>query len=108
MVVFSEHPHQSARRENNAEVSAFYQAITDWVKENHSEYVTSYGNNDYYYGGSAYQNNFDFRVSAWQGQGTYDGMSSDEITALMWSVCPNPSRMHWKSFMLMLHQPIMV
>ena len=64
---------------NNAEVSAFYQAITDWVKENHSEYVTSYGNNDYYYGGSAYQNNFDFRVSAWQGQGTYDGMSSDAI-----------------------------
>lgn len=73
---------------NNAEVSAFYQAITDWVKENHSEYVTSYGNNDYYYGGSAYQNNFDFRVSAWQGQGTYDGMSSDEITALMWERLP--------------------
>lgn len=49
---------------------------------------TSYGNNDYYYGGSAYQNNFDFRVSAWQGQGTYDGMSSDEITALMWERLP--------------------
>lgn len=45
----------------NAESAAFYQAITDWVKENHPEYVTSYGNNDYYYGGSAYNNNFDFR-----------------------------------------------
>ena len=73
---------------NNAEVSAFYQAITDWVKENHADYVTSYGNNDYYYGGSAYQNNFDFRVSAWQGQGTYDDLSSDEISALMWERLP--------------------
>ena len=54
-------------------------------KENHSEYVTSYGNNDYYYGGSAYQNNFDFRVRMAR-TGTYDGMSSDEITALMGSV----------------------
>lgn len=73
---------------NNDEVSEFYQAITDWVKENHAEYVTSYGNNDYYYGGSAYQNNFDFRVSAWQGQGTYDGMSSDELSELMWKRLP--------------------
>lgn len=73
---------------NNDEVSEFYQAITDWVKENHAEYVTSYGNNDYYYGGSAYQNNFDFRVSAWQGQGTYDGMSSDELSELMWERLP--------------------
>ncbi len=73
---------------NNAEASAFYQAITDWVKENHADYVTSYGNNDYYYGGSAYQNNFDFRVSAWQGQGTYNDLSSDEISALMWERLP--------------------
>lgn len=72
----------------NAEVSAFYQAITDWVKSNHPEYVTSYGNNDYYYGGSAYQNNFDFRVSAWKGQGTYNDMSDADIEALMWSRLP--------------------
>lgn len=72
----------------NAEVSAFYQAITDWVKENHPEYVTGYGNNDYYYGGSAYQNNFDFRVSAWKGQGTYNDMSDADIEKLMWERLP--------------------
>lgn len=73
---------------NNAEVSAFYQAITDWVKENYPDYVTSYGNNDYYYGGSAYQNNFDFRVSAWKQQGTYDDLSDEEIESLMWERLP--------------------
>ena len=68
--------------------STFYQAITDWVKANHPEYVTGYGNNDYYYGGSAYQNNFDFRVSAWRGQGTYNDLSDEEITNLMWERLP--------------------
>ncbi len=72
----------------NAEVAAFYQAITDWVKENYPEYVTGYGNNDYYYGGSAYQNNFDFRVSAWKGQGTYNDMSDADIEKLMWERLP--------------------
>lgn len=72
----------------NAEVSAFYQLITDWVKENHPEYVTGYGNNDYYYGGSAYQNNFDFRVSEWKNQGTYNGMSDADIEKLMWERLP--------------------
>ena len=72
----------------NTEVAAFYQAITDWVKENHPEYVTGYGNNDYYYGGSAYQNNFDFRVSAWKGQGTYNDMSDADIEKLMWERLP--------------------
>lgn len=72
----------------NAEVSAFYQAITDWVKENYPKYVTGYGNNDYYYGGSAYQNNFDFRVSAWKGQGTYNDMSDTDIEKLMWERLP--------------------
>ena len=73
---------------NIAESSTFYQAIVDWVADNYPEYVTSYGNNDYYYGSSAYQNNFDFRVSAWQGQGTYPGMGSEELTALMWERLP--------------------
>ena len=75
-------------QKGNAEVAAFYQAITDWVKENHPEYVTGYGNNDYYYGGSAYQNNFDFRVSAWKGQGTYNDMSDADIENLMWERLP--------------------
>ena len=73
---------------NNAEVSAFYQAITDWVIANHPEYVTSYKNNDYYYGGSAYQNNFDFRVAKWKEQGTYDNLSDADIEALMWERLP--------------------
>lgn len=75
-------------QKGNTEVAAFYQAITDWVKENHPEYVTGYGNNDYYYGGSAYQNNFDFRVSAWKGQGTYNDMSDADIEKLMWERLP--------------------
>ena len=58
------------------------------MKENYPDYVTSYGNNDYYYGGSAYQNNFDFRVSAWKQQGTYDDLSDEEIEALMWERLP--------------------
>ena len=55
---------------NIAESATFYQAIVDWVADNYPEYVTSYGNNEYYFGSSAYQNNFDFRVSAWQGHGS--------------------------------------
>lgn len=66
--------------------SAFYQSITDWVKANKgAEYVTTFGNNDYYYGGSAYNNNFDFRLSAWRGQNAkdYGEMSDDNLKALM-------------------------
>ncbi|WP_294590097.1 choice-of-anchor J domain-containing protein [uncultured Bacteroides sp.] len=68
----------------------YYQTITDWVKENHSEYVTSYGNNDYYFGGSAYNNNFDFRPSAWKTNvpTVYGNMSDDELTKLMWERLP--------------------
>ena len=74
----------------NAESAAFYQAITDWVKENHPEYVTSYGNNDYYYGGSAYNNNFDFRPSAWKAQSAsaYGSMSDADLTKLMFERLP--------------------
>lgn len=70
----------------DTETSAFYQTITDWVKENKgAKYVTTYGNNDYYYGGSAYQNNFDFRTSKWKEQANdeYGKMSDEELTALM-------------------------
>lgn len=64
----------------------FYQIITDWVKANKgAEYVTSFGNNDYYYGGSAYNNNFDFRPSAWRAQNgaAYGEMSDDALKKLM-------------------------
>ena len=70
---------------NIAESATFYQAIVDWVADNYPEYVTSYGNNEYYFGSSAYQNNFDFRVSAWKQQGTYDDLSDAEIEDLMWA-----------------------
>ncbi|MCM0196168.1 MULTISPECIES: choice-of-anchor J domain-containing protein [Bacteroides] len=74
----------------NVEAAAFYQAITDWVKEKYPEYVTSYGNNDYYYGGSAYNNNFDFRPSAWKAQNAaaYGKMSDDELKKLMFERLP--------------------
>lgn len=69
----------------DAETSAFYQKITDWVKANKgAKYVSSYGNNDYYYGGSAYQNNFDFRPSAWKAQtDDYKDMTDDKLKELM-------------------------
>ena len=73
---------------NIAESATFYQAIVDWVADNYPEYVTSYGNNEYYFGSSAYQNNFDFRVSAWQGQGTYPGMAGEDLTKIMWERLP--------------------
>lgn len=56
---------------NNPAIMAYYQAATDWVWENIDQpagvtvkgngYVTSYGNNDYYGGTSAYYNNVDHR-----------------------------------------------
>lgn len=69
----------------------FYQKITDWVKENKgAEYVSSYGNNDYYYGGSAYQNNFDFRPAKWREQNNtaYGSMSDEDLSALMYERLP--------------------
>ncbi len=78
----------------------YFQALTDWVWNNvdvpagatkYGEgYVTSYGNNDYYFGGSEYQNNFDFRPSAWrtQNEDAYGEMSDEELTELMWERLP--------------------
>ncbi len=80
-----------------------FQALTDWVWENVDQkeegltdtekgkgYVTSFGNNDYYYGGSEYQNNFDFRPAAWREQmpKAYEDMTDEELTALMWKRLP--------------------
>lgn len=85
-----------------AEVT-YFQKLTDWVWENVDQkegglteeekgkgYVTSYGNNDYYYGGSQYQNNFDFRPAAWrtQNEDAYGKMSDEELTELMWKRLP--------------------
>lgn len=82
--------------------TGYFQALTDWVWENVDQkegvteeekgkgYVTNYGNNDYYYGGSEYQNNFDFRPSAWKAQNAddYGKMSDEELTELMWKRLP--------------------
>ena len=77
--------------------ATFYQACVDWVKNNvpdGSAYITSYGNNDYYTGCSAYQNNIDLRASAAKDQyAGYKDMSDEEVVALMkerfeTQVCP--------------------
>lgn len=65
----------------------FFQACVDWVRDNvpdGASFITSYGNNDYYTGASAYQGNIDLRPGSARNQSTsYDGMSDDEIVALM-------------------------
>lgn len=65
----------------------YFQACVDWVLNNvpdGAKYVTSYGNNDYYTGASAYQGNVDLRPDkavAQYAEG-YAGMSDAEIIAL--------------------------
>jgi len=66
----------------------YYQACVDWVKahvENGDKYVSSYGNNDYYTGASAYQGNVDLRgyKAAEQYPEGYEGMTDEQIVALM-------------------------
>lgn len=68
--------------------ASFYQACVDWVKDNVPDgaaYITSYGNNDYYTGCSAYQNNIDLRPGSARLQyaKAYEGMTDDEVVALM-------------------------
>lgn len=78
----------------NQELSTLYfQACVDWVFENICKplgstgiksgefYVTSYGNNEYYSGTSAYQGNVDLRASAARLQyaAGYEGMTDDEV-----------------------------
>ena len=94
----------------NAEVSAFYQSIVDWVWENIDKkelgltdadktlekgYLAKYGNNEYYFGCSAYQNNMDFRWNKYKefpvhGYTKEDGtvMSDSEIKDLVFSRVP--------------------
>ncbi len=74
---------------DDATSSAFYQAIIDWVADNYPEYVDAkYGDSEYYYGSSSFNNDFDFRISAWQGQGTYPDMTGEELEDLMWERLP--------------------
>ena len=75
----------------------YYQTCTDWVFENIDKplgstgiksgmfYVTSYGNNEYYSGTSAYQGNVDLRPSAARTQypAAYEGMTDEEVVETM-------------------------
>ncbi|MCM1291984.1 MAG: hypothetical protein NC111_04075 [Bacteroides sp.] len=64
----------------------YYQTCVDWVLNNvpnGAAYVSSYGNNEYYCGTSAYQGNVDLRPSAAKTQYPgYDSMTDDEVVAL--------------------------
>ncbi|ROT02997.1 hypothetical protein [Lepagella muris] len=76
---------------------SFYQACVNWVYENIDKplgsdniksgkfYVTSYGNNEYYSGTSAYQGNVDLRPGTARSQypAGYEGMSDEEIVENM-------------------------
>lgn len=82
----------------SSDSTPFYQACVDWVYNNvdvpefHSTdiksgvgYVTSYGNNEYYAGTSAYQNNVDLRPTAAKAQtpSVYGKMSDADIVATL-------------------------
>lgn len=83
---------------NNAVSGPFYQACVDWVYENidvpefNSDaitsgvgYVTSYGNNEYFAGTSAYQGNVDLRPTAARKQtpSVYGSMGDEEVVATL-------------------------
>ncbi len=81
---------------NSEPATTFYQAATDWVWENVDQaelsitnkgdgYVTSYGNNEYYTGCSAYYNNIDMRPAKAleQYSAGFEGLTDDEIVDLM-------------------------
>lgn len=68
----------------------YYQTCVDWVaaaidKPTGATYVTSYGNNEYYSGTSAYQGNVDLRASAARGQypAGYEGMNDEQVVNTM-------------------------
>lgn len=80
-----------------AESAKFYQACVDWVYENKCVplgdtsiksgkfWVTSYGNNDYYCGASAYQNNVDLRAASARNQypAGWEGYTDEQIRETM-------------------------
>ena len=82
----------------NSTSAPFWQACVDWVYEHVDVpvfgaesitsgvgYVTTYGNNDYYTGASAYQCNIDLRASAARKQvpSVYGDMPDDDVVATM-------------------------
>lgn len=64
----------------------YFQTCVDWVKDNvpdGSAYISSYGNNEYYCGTSAYQGNVDLRPGAAKAAyAGYESMTDDEVVAL--------------------------
>lgn len=73
---------------SNQSTVDFYQACVDWVKANApdgSKYVSSYGNNDYYGGASAYYKNVDIRGDKARAQyaAGFEGMTDDQISELI-------------------------
>lgn len=74
----------------------YFQACVDWVYENICKplgdtdiksgkfYISSYGNNEYYSGTSAYQGNIDLRASAAKAQypAEYESMTDEAVVAL--------------------------
>lgn len=77
--------------------ATYYQACVDWVYEHKCVplgdtsiksgkfWVTSFGNNDYYCGASAYQNNIDLRAESAKNQyrAGFEGMTNKEIVHFM-------------------------
>ncbi|WP_290074122.1 hypothetical protein [Paramuribaculum intestinale] len=68
----------------------YYQTCVDWVKaqiddKTGATYVTSYGNNEYYSGTSAYQGNVDLRAASARAQyaAGYADMTDEQIVATM-------------------------
>lgn len=84
---------------NDEDLKAFWQSIVDWVFETQDVplgatdiksgmgYVTSYGNNEYWSGASAYQVNADLRGSKAIAQyaAGYDGMTEEQVSELMFT-----------------------
>lgn len=82
---------------NQAFSATYYQACVDWVFEHICKplgdtsitsglyYISKYGNNDYYSGASAYQNNVDIRGASAREQyaAGFEGMTDQEISELI-------------------------
>lgn len=73
---------------NQATSTWFYQAVVDWVNANipdASVYVDRFGTAEYYSGCSSYQGNVNINASyaTLRGLAPYNGMTDDEMVALM-------------------------
>ncbi|MDR0659248.1 MAG: DUF5017 domain-containing protein [Prevotellaceae bacterium] len=72
------------------DIALYYQAIVDYVMSIHDTGYNQVGytNAEYYYGASSYQNNFDFRISAWRNShakgSEYAGLNDEALEALMY------------------------